>query len=469
MLGNALDWIKRLPPKSMFKQLFLETRLLLIPIMSGNAKIPVEGLKDLECEQGAIANPPQIPYLAPVDPYKKQEKTEIKTKLPDGTNYQMVSFCAGSNEDYVNHIISMMRLIQQKDLENSVEKVFVAASDIKEKVGPLYKTLNMSKSSQEKESFKQKIKTTEKVLEKAKKTALMEIVKAYELFHLYFVGKACTQWDKVVQEMHHKDPWVAVNGSLNKEPRKKTLESFLDCIELHKLTIFSCDAVELQGYYMQQHVRKPQRVTVQALVTRMGLLNDYLAYLPMVKDSSMAIEDMKKANVPFDEADQAGIVLKAIPTSWVNQYNLTHLTLPKSLRLMLLDLENIERVMNEKRAELAKARGKDGTASAGAKSSPKKRVSTGSSEQVPKKACSAKFCQRCKNNGGPYMSHNTKECPKYDKDGKAVAASGKNPYKKKPYKKDGGGNDKQMAFLTDAIESLVKKGLNSLTTIWVRA
>ena len=150
---------------------------------------------------------------------------------------------------------------------------------------------------------------------------------------------------------------------------------------------------------------------------------------------------------------------KAFPTSWVNQYNLTHLTLPKSPKLLLLDLENIQRAMNEKRAELAKARGKDGTALAGAKFSPKKRASTGSSERVPKKASSTKFCQHCKNNGGPYTSHNTKECCKYDKDGKAVAASGKKPYEKKPYKKDGGGNDKQMAFLTDAIESLVRKGL----------
>ncbi len=115
--------------------------------------------------------------------------------------------------------------------------------------------------------------------------------------------------------------------------------------------------------------------------------------------------------------------------------------------------------MNEKRAELAKARGKDGTALAGAKSNPKKRVSTGSTERVPKKVKSAKFCQHCKNNGGPYMSHNTKECRKCDKDGKAVAAAGKKPYEKKPYKKDGGGNDKQLAYLTDAIESLVKKGL----------
>jgi hypothetical protein len=118
--------------------------------------------------------------------------------------------------------------------------------------------------------------------------------------------------------------------------------------------------------------------------------------------------------------------------------------------------------MNEKRMESAKARGKDGAASSGAKSSPKKRESTGSSEQVPKKSRSVKFCQHCKNNGGPYTSHNTKECREYDKDGKAVAASGKEPCEKKPYKKDGDGNDKQMAFLTDDIKSLVKKGLRKL-------
>ena len=43
-------------------------------------------------------------------------------------------------------------------------------------------------------------------------------------------------------------------------------------------------------------------------MTRMSFLNNYLAYLPTVKDSSMsmAIEDTKKGNVPFDDADLAG-------------------------------------------------------------------------------------------------------------------------------------------------------------------
>jgi hypothetical protein len=169
ILGDALDWIKRLPPKSTFKQLFLETRLLLIPIMSGNAESPAEGLKDLECEQGAIANRPPIPYVAPVDPYKKQEKTKIKVKLPDRKYYQMVPFRAGSNEDYVNHIIAMIQLIQQKDLEISVEKVFVAASDIGEKIGLLRKKRNMSKYLRRRKASRKRSRLLRKILRKQRK------------------------------------------------------------------------------------------------------------------------------------------------------------------------------------------------------------------------------------------------------------------------------------------------------------
>jgi hypothetical protein len=47
----------------------------------------------------------------------------------------------------------------------------------------------------------------------------------------------------------------------------------------------------------------------------MGVLNDFLAFLPMVYNSSMAVEGTEKGNVPFDEADLAGIILNLVPVS----------------------------------------------------------------------------------------------------------------------------------------------------------
>ncbi len=89
-------------------------------------------------------------------------------------------------------------------------------------------------------------------------------------------------------------------------------------------------------------IKKPQRVTVRQFVSCMGVLNDYLAYLPTVFYWSMAIAGTKKMNVPFNEADLAGIVLNLVPSSWVNQYNMTHSTLPKNSRALLNNLEAIE-------------------------------------------------------------------------------------------------------------------------------
>ena len=133
------------------------------------------------------------PIRGPSGSLQETRKTEIKTKLPNGTNYQMVPFPSGTHEDYVNHIIVMICLVKQKDFENSVEKAFAAVSGIKEKVGLLHKKLNMSKNPQEKDSPQKHIDATEKLLEQAEKNALKEIVKAYELMRTYFVGKACIQ------------------------------------------------------------------------------------------------------------------------------------------------------------------------------------------------------------------------------------------------------------------------------------
>jgi hypothetical protein len=99
--------------------------------------------------------------------------------------------------------------------------------------------------------------------------------------------------------MHKRDSWAAVNGQVTKGRHPQTWTSFLDCLELHKLTGFSADAAKRQQFYIQQVVCKPQRATVQQHISHMGVVNDYVKHLPTLKDSSKAVPTMKKGKYLF--------------------------------------------------------------------------------------------------------------------------------------------------------------------------
>ena len=101
----------------------------------------------------------------------------------------------------------MCCLLQQNETEEDVTKAFEVVENIKyDKLGPLLKHLNMSKFNTEKEELKLQITSVKEEVQKARKEAFTEIVKAFELICVYFVGNARTQWDKIVSEMHGKNP-----------------------------------------------------------------------------------------------------------------------------------------------------------------------------------------------------------------------------------------------------------------------
>jgi hypothetical protein len=139
--------------------------------------------------------------------------------------------------------------------------------------------------------------------------------------------------------------------------------SFQDCLELHKLTVFSADAAKRQQFYIQQAVRMPQRATVPQNILQIGVSNGQVRHLPMLKDSPKAVPTMKKGNISFGKAYLAAIlVLASVPMLWQNQYNLNHSTVTESTCMLLLDLEAIEQAMVEKQNKKLKAKGKAGTA-----------------------------------------------------------------------------------------------------------
>ncbi len=379
--------------------------------MSSSLKSPLEGLKNAKCENGTLPVRPPIPYVPLTDLHKKRETEQIKVELPNGTKFQMPTYGSGNNKEYLGHVIAVLQLVEQKGTAAKVKEAFAALVKVGKEMSPFF-NFTEDETVAKKEARKKKLSNLNKSLKAKKSFAVEQAQKAYELFHCFVVGKAQMQWDRIVNKMHTKNPWIGVNGKSNKGIHVKSWISFMDCIELHKLTIFPADAAEKQHYYMQQTTKKPQPVTVHQFVSRMGVLNDYLAYLPTVFDLSMAVAGTKKMNVPFDEADLARIVLNLVPSSWVNQYNMTHSTLPKNPKASLHNLQAIEQVMDEKHSASLKAKAKEASAaSAATKGSSKKHPASGSfgGLQVPKKARPSKFCQHCKAKGGPHLTHNTEE------------------------------------------------------------
>jgi hypothetical protein len=101
------------------------------------------------------------------------------------------------------------------------------------------------------------------MLQEAQKAHDKAITKSYKQLRNLLSGDTQSQWDCICREMHERNSWVAVNSQVTKGRRPRTWTSFLVCLELHKLTVFSADVAERQQFYIQQAVRKPQRATVR--------------------------------------------------------------------------------------------------------------------------------------------------------------------------------------------------------------
>jgi hypothetical protein len=312
---------------SSFKKLLLDTGLWQHAKMSTSLKSP-DGLKDAKCKKGQLSHRPPIPYVPVLDIGTPKEEPQIfKIKLPDTSHLSMPIYSRGNNKEYRAHIVAVLRVINQKRLPKkcrvlakAVVKWSEALNNLQEAAGSR-ETVSMSVDVT---ARKVEIEQTQQMLQEAQKAHSKAIAKTYKQLRNLLSGNAQSQWDCICPEMHERDSWAAVNGQVTKGRRPQTWTSFLDCLQLHKRTVFSADAAKRQQFYTQQVVRKPQRATMRQHILRMGVLNDYIKHLPMLKDSSRAVLTTKKGNIPFGKADLAAIVLLSVLMSLQNQYNLNH-------------------------------------------------------------------------------------------------------------------------------------------------
>ncbi len=83
----------------------------------------------------------------------------------------------------------------------------------------------------------------------------------------------------------------------------------------------------------------------------------------------------------------------------------------------------------------------------------------GPEKGTPTKGRTDKYCKWCKAVGKPFMTHNTTECRRFNKDDGSQKDRLTKPFDsaKKPWKKPGSGNTEQISHLTEEIDKLKKR------------
>jgi hypothetical protein len=120
---------------------------------------------------------------------------------------------------------------------------------------------------------------------------------------------------------------------------------------------------------------------------------------------------------------------------------------PIDMRLLLTLLEAIERVCTYEKGKSESSEKSSHKSKKG-----KKCPGTEATIRVPKKVCFEKHCDLCKKHGGAYTTHNTRECCRFEKDGKEKS----NFYNAKKGGKKGNPVNHNFAQLTEKIKKLKK-------------
>jgi len=345
-----VTWLLKRPAKSAFKHLILKTPLCQHLLLSISSSLTSVEMSNADCERGQVSQQPPISYLQSKSSTTLIASREtIKMKIPGGEFKQAVLGNRADGEEYVKHLKAFFRYAEKLGHEAKLESAEKASQAAYQNLKKIRGEKPHDKESPTAKTERlEKVKVAKEELEKAKIAESTITGPAYDLFCKLLRDDPETQWDRIVSEMHSKKPWEDLTGYKRMNLRLKSYASLIECIEFHKRTFFSMDAVEKLRYYLMCYVKKPMKVTIKAHVTRMEILNRYIGMLPTIKNSLLAVASTDRGNIPFTEATHASIILSQLPLAWRNQYNLTHQTVPESPCAMLQDVETIEKVIAER-------------------------------------------------------------------------------------------------------------------------
>ncbi len=125
----------------------------------------------------------------------------------------------------------------------------------------------------------------------------------------------------------------------------------------------------------------------------------------------------KRENILFTEAELGSHVLRMCPIQWQDQYNMNQKGMATidmcSLLILFWRLEAIKFVCTYEKGKWESSKKSSNKGKKG-----KKCPGPDSMARAPKKVHFEMNCNLCKKHGGAYTTHNTRDCCRFEKDGK---------------------------------------------------
>jgi hypothetical protein len=249
-------------------------------------------LNDADCKKGHLSQRPPILYATSKDEASiKASRETIKMKTPKGKVKVAVLGDSPGPEEYLQHI-STVQMLERRKITDDLLKLDKAVASLKAPVRKLRAAPPGEKPSDKTVRLEQLKAVVDKLVE-AEIHEDAKVATVYELFRKTLKEDPKLQWDRIVTDMHTKDPWEDLKGANHDGIRGRLRKSLWECVDFHKRTIYSINAAEQQRLYILCHLKKPAKSSIRAHVTRMETLNKYLEQLPTIKNSPHVRRDPK--------------------------------------------------------------------------------------------------------------------------------------------------------------------------------
>ena len=252
----------------------------------------------------------------------------------------------------------------------------------------------------------------------------------WQLFENLIAPGLVNDWQQIVAKETSTEGYVARNGIRKMGKRGKTNAALNACIRTWLLCVMKPNAAERHRNYLFTQIMMPMRgVPVKGFCLRVVEMNEYLVYMPCLRDLEGLPKELPRADVPFTPIMMCTLILNAVPWGLYSAYWAKHETnyfptnvdeLTEELVHMEPEFGRIQSLMDKVQLGNQNGKPKAGPGKSGGRN--------GSEQPIPRKGIESskgkkakKYCSRCaKGNPGAQFTHNTKDCKRFDKGGNNI-------------------------------------------------